>query len=96
MVGAGGEARLQDKFLSAMPTADKAASLSDVVQRGVEISSSELFRFCNKGAQGSLTTCIDMLSKMMLGKPPQLPSETSPFIGRLTSRLQFFVPNHCV
>jgi hypothetical protein len=80
MVGQGGEARVQEKFLAAMPTLEKAAALADVVQRGVEISSSELFKFCNKGAQGSLTTCIDMLGKMMLGKPPQLPAETSPFI----------------
>ena len=42
----------------------------------------------SKSAQGSLVTCVDMLSKMMLGTPPQLPAGTRPFIERILSRLQ--------
>ena len=70
MVGCGGEARLHARLMGRMPTIQKANTIENVLQTGVQLASSALHKFCNQGAQGTLHTCLDMLHKMKSGRPP--------------------------
>jgi hypothetical protein len=90
MVGSGGESRLHARLMSCMPTLHNAVTIDNVLQQGVQLTSSALHKFCNQSAQGTLHTCLDMLHKMKSGRPPQLPKDTTPNIGEFIARLQFF------
>jgi hypothetical protein len=90
MVGSGGESRLHERLMQCMPTLQKAVTIDNVLQQGVQLTTSALHRFCNQSAQGTLHTCLDMLHKMKAGRPPQLPKDTTPNIAEFIARLQFF------
>ena len=90
MVGTGGENRLHERLMACMPTMTRATSIENVLQAGVQLATSALHKFCNQSAQGTLHTCLDMLHKMKVGRPPQLPKDTTRNIGEFVASLQFF------
>ena len=90
MVGSGGESRLHARLMDCMPSITTATTIENVLQAGVQLTTSALYKFCNQSAQGTLHSCMDMLHKMQSGRPPQLPKDTTPNIGEFIARLQFF------
>ena len=90
MVGSGGESRLHARLMDCMPSITTATTIENVLQVGVQLTTSALHKFCNQSAQGTLHSCMDMLHKMKSGRPPQLPKDTTPNIGEFIARLQFF------
>ena len=83
-------ARLEAMLLSYMPTASKDVSLDIMLQQCTAIQATDLYRFCSKNAQGSISACRMMLGCLLQGRLPLLLGESTPFLQDFRVRLQFF------
>ena len=82
--------RLEATILSHMPSASKDVSLDIMLQHCTAIQASDLYRFCSKNAQGSISACREMLGCLLQGRPPLLLGESTPFLQDFRVKLQFF------
>ena len=82
--------RLEAMILSHMPTPSKDVSLDIMLQHCSLIQASDLYKFCSKNAQGSISACREMLGCLLQGRPPLLLGESTPFLQDFRIKLQFF------
>lgn len=90
MVGAGGQARLEQLLLDCMPDKSKSVTLQAMLQHCAQIQNSDLYKFCSRSAQGTTNACQEMLGSLLQGRPPVLPAESTPFLQDFRVKLQFF------
>ena len=53
----------------------KVVSLRDMLQLATQIQAGDLYKFCNKNAQGTINVATEVLGQMMQRKPPVIPSQ---------------------
>jgi len=75
---------------SRMPTATKEVGLDVMLQQCAVIQASDLYKFCSRNAQGSISACQEMLGCLLQGRPPMLLGQSTPFLQDFRVKLQFF------
>lgn len=76
--------------MSHMPTASKEVRLDTMLQHCTAIQASDLYKFCSRNAQGSISACQEMLGSLLQGRPPVLLGQSTPFLQDFRVKLQFF------
>jgi hypothetical protein len=77
-------------LLSHMPTSTKEVSLDIMLQHCFAIQATDLYKFCSRNAQGSISACQEMLGCLLQGRPPVLLGQSTPFLQDFRIKLQFF------
>jgi hypothetical protein len=90
MVGMGGQNRLETMIMAAMPGPEQTVSLDIMLQHVAQIQVGDLFRFCSRGAQGSINACKEMIGSLLQGRAPLLLGQSTPFLQDFRVKLQFF------
>ena len=85
-----GNARLLDLALATMPTYDKAAELSDTIQKQKHIMQSGLFRFAEEETQQIVNECFKNLKLMHAGEAPKMPKNAKGEAQKFYSAFAFF------
>eukprot|EP00971_Amphidinium_carterae_P352714 6492712-Amphidinium_carterae.2 len=72
MTASGGKVVLQKRILASMPDEKKHKSIDDVSKKLEELKAGELCRLLGPSATGCITTCLEVLSGLNRGIPPNV------------------------
>jgi len=92
-MGPKGEARVLKHVLSIMPKASPVLTQpthQKVLEGITSLQASKLLQMQSKGVQGQLQNVKDMISKMIMGKPPGITKQSSHFAAQVANALPNF------
>lgn len=85
-----GANRLQQKFLSFLPTASQAKQITDVLQQTEQIFSTDLFKFVAVDIQGSVRAAHNQIARVTAGVQVVKSKQQDSFSQKVLQRLACF------
>ena len=86
----GGQRALESQFLQLLPTQTTSNNVKDVLLAVDALKGTQLYKFVGPNGCGSIDAAMELLNSIRLGRPPQIPVTSSPFLSQVVLRLAFF------